>query len=40
LSGVFTSLTVVIVLLFLTPLFYHLPESVLAAIIMMAVVSD
>jgi MFS superfamily sulfate permease-like transporter len=38
LSGVFTSLTVVIVLLFLTPLFYHLPESVLAAIIMMAVV--
>lgn len=38
LSSVFTSLTVVIVLLFLTPLFYHLPQSVLAAIIMMAVV--
>jgi MFS superfamily sulfate permease-like transporter len=38
LSSVFTSLTVVIVLLFFTPLFYHLPQSVLAAIIMMAVV--
>ena len=38
LSGVFTSLTVVVVLLFLTPLFYHLPQSVLAAIIMLAVV--
>ncbi|MBE9543047.1 MAG: SulP family inorganic anion transporter, partial [Proteobacteria bacterium] len=38
LSGVFTSLTVVVVLLILTPLFYHLPQSVLAAIIMMAVV--
>ncbi len=38
LSSVFTSLAVVIVLLFLTPLFYHLPQSVLAAIIMMAVV--
>ncbi|MGD9300228.1 MAG: SulP family inorganic anion transporter [Desulfobacterales bacterium] len=38
LSSVFTSLTVVLVLLFLTPLFYHLPQSVLAAIIMMAVV--
>lgn len=38
LSGVFTSLTVVVVLLLLTPLFYHLPQSVLAAIIMMAVV--
>ena len=38
LSSVFTSLTVVVVLLFLTPLFYHLPQSVLAAIIMMAVV--
>ena len=31
-------MTVVLVLLFLTPLFYHLPQSVLAAIIMMAVV--
>jgi MFS superfamily sulfate permease-like transporter len=38
LSSVFTSLSVVVVLLFLTPLFYHLPQSVLAAIIMMAVV--
>jgi MFS superfamily sulfate permease-like transporter len=38
LSGVFTSLTVVIVLLFFTPFLYHLPQSVLAAIIMMAVV--
>ena len=38
LSSVFTSLTVVAVLLVLTPLFYHLPQSVLAAIIMMAVV--
>jgi anti-anti-sigma factor len=37
-SGVFTSLTVVVVLLVFTPLFYHLPQSVLAAIIMMAVV--
>jgi len=38
LSSVFTSLTVVVVLLVFTPLFYHLPQSVLAAIIMMAVV--
>jgi MFS superfamily sulfate permease-like transporter len=38
LSSLFTSLTVVVVLLFFTPLFYHLPQSVLAAIIMMAVV--
>jgi MFS superfamily sulfate permease-like transporter len=38
LSSVFTSLTVVVVLLFFTPLLYHLPQSVLAAIIMMAVV--
>lgn len=38
LSSVFTSLTVIVVLLFLTPLFYHLPQSVFAAIIMMAVV--
>ncbi|MCP4623677.1 MAG: STAS domain-containing protein [bacterium] len=38
LSSIFTSLTVVVVLLFFTPLFYHLPQSVLAAIIMMAVV--
>jgi MFS superfamily sulfate permease-like transporter len=38
LSSVLTSLTVVMVLLFLTPLFYFLPQAVLAAIIMMAVV--
>jgi MFS superfamily sulfate permease-like transporter len=31
-------LTVVVVLLFFTPLLYHLPQSVLAAVIMMAVV--
>ncbi len=37
-SSVFTSLTVVIVLLFFTPFLYHLPQSVLAAIIMMAVI--
>jgi sulfate permease, SulP family len=38
LSSVFTSFTVVIALLFLTPLLYHLPQSVLAAVIMMAVI--
>jgi SulP family sulfate permease len=38
LSSVFTGLTVVIVLLFFTPLLYHLPQSVLAAVIMMAVI--
>jgi SulP family sulfate permease len=37
LSSVFTSLSVVVVLLFFTPLLYHLPQSVLAAVIMMAV---
>jgi len=37
LSSVFASLAVAVVLLFLTPLFYHLPQSVLAAIIMLAV---
>jgi MFS superfamily sulfate permease-like transporter len=37
LSSVITSLTVVVVLLFFTPLLYHLPQAVLAAIIMMAV---
>lgn len=36
-SSVATSLVVVVALLFLTPLLYHLPQSVLAAIIMMAV---
>jgi MFS superfamily sulfate permease-like transporter len=38
LSSVFTSLAVVIVLFFFTPLLYHLPQSVLAAVIMMAVI--
>ena len=37
LSNVFSSLVVVVTLLFFTPLMYHLPQSVLAAIIMMAV---
>ncbi len=37
-SSVFTSLTVVITLLFFTPLLYYLPQSVLAAVIMMAVI--
>ena len=38
LSSTFTSIAVVIVLLFFTPLLYHLPQSVLAAVIMMAVI--
>ena len=37
LSSVFTGIVVLIALLFLTPLLYHLPQAVLAAIIMMAV---
>ncbi|MBF0346135.1 MAG: sulfate permease [Magnetococcales bacterium] len=37
-SSLFTSMTVLITLLFLTPLLYHLPDAVLAAVIMMAVV--
>lgn len=37
-SSVFTAALVVITLLFLTPLLYHLPKAVLAAVIMMAVV--
>jgi SulP family sulfate permease len=37
-SSVFTGLVVLVTLLFLTPLLYHLPQSVLAAVIMMAVV--
>jgi MFS superfamily sulfate permease-like transporter len=37
-ASVFTSLAVVIALLFFTPLLYHLPQSVLAAVIMMAVI--
>ncbi len=38
LSSVFTGLFVLITLLFLTPLLYHLPQSVLAAVIIMAVI--
>ena len=38
LSSVFTGITVVITLFFFTPLLYHLPQSVLAAVIMMAVI--
>lgn len=37
-SNIIASALVVIVLLFLTPLLYHLPQSVLAAIIMTAVI--
>ncbi len=37
-SSVFTSIAVVVVLLFFTPLLYHLPNAVLAAVIMMAVI--
>ncbi len=37
-SSVITSLVVVIVLIFFTPLLYHLPQAVLAAVIMMAVI--
>ena len=37
-SSVFTSLAVLIALLFFTPLLYNLPQSVLAAVIMMAVI--
>jgi len=37
LSSVFTALIVLIAMLFLTPLLYHLPQAVLAAIIIMAV---
>ncbi|MBF0370700.1 MAG: sulfate permease [Magnetococcales bacterium] len=38
LSSLFTALVVLITLLFLTPLLYHLPQAVLAAVIMMAVI--
>ncbi len=38
LSSAVTSITVAIVLLFFTPLLYYLPQSVLAAVIMMAVI--
>ncbi|MFV0438608.1 MAG: SulP family inorganic anion transporter [Desulfopila sp.] len=37
-SSVITSIMVVITLLFFTPLLYHLPQAVLAAVIMMAVI--
>jgi sulfate permease, SulP family len=37
-SSVFSAITVLVTLLFLTPLLFHLPQAVLAAIIMMAVV--
>ena len=37
-SSVITTLMVVIVLLLFTPLLYHLPQAVLAAVIMMAVI--
>jgi MFS superfamily sulfate permease-like transporter len=37
LSGVITSCAVVVALLLFTPLLYHLPQAVLAAVIMMAV---
>jgi SulP family sulfate permease len=37
-SNVFAGLIVLITLLFLTPLLYHLPQAVLAAVIMMAVI--
>jgi sulfate permease, SulP family len=38
LSSVFTAALVLLTLLFLTPLLYHLPQAVLAAIIIMAVI--
>jgi len=38
LSNVFASAVVLVTLLFLTPLLYHLPQAVLASIIMMAVI--
>ncbi len=37
-SSVYTAALVLITLLFLTPLLYHLPKAVLAAVIMMAVI--
>ena len=37
-SSVVTSLVVAVTLLFFTPLLYHLPQSVLASVIMMAVI--
>lgn len=37
-SNVFAGMIVLVTLLFLTPLLYHLPQAVLAAVIMMAVI--
>ena len=37
-SSVITSMTVIITLLFFTPFLYHLPQAVLAGVIMMAVI--
>ncbi len=37
-SSLVTAIVVLMTLLFLTPLFYHLPQAVLAAVIMMAVI--
>ena len=37
-SSLFTAIVVLVTLLFLTPLLYHLPQAVLAAVIMMAVI--
>jgi SulP family sulfate permease len=37
-SSVITSIVVIITLLFFTPMLYHLPQAVLAAVIMMAVI--
>ena len=39
LSSLFTAVFILIAMLYLTPLLYHLPQAVLAAIIMMAVIS-
>lgn len=39
LSSVFAGLIILIALLFLTPLFYHMPQAVLAATIMLAVIN-
>ena len=36
-SSIFSALVVMVTLLFLTPILYHLPQAVLAAVIMMAV---
>ncbi len=38
LSNLFSSVVVLLTLLFLTPLLYHLPQAILAAVIMMAVI--